>query len=333
MAEQSARFLTAADAEPGALDGTAVAVIGYGNLGRAMARNLRDSGQHVVVGNIDDEYRVRAAQEGFTTRDIPAAAAAADLVYLLLPDEVLGNCFAEAVTPALRPGSAIAFGSGYALAFDQVRPGGDLDVLLLAPRMLGPEVRRSYERGEGFVSYVNVEQDATGRAWKRLIGLADAAGSLRRGALVLSAADEATLDLFIEQSVGPYLGTALQVAFRVGVEAGLPPEALVLELYLSGELARTLTGFAEQGFYQSVTAHGLVATYGGFLGTLALDQPAMERRFREVLEEIRGGGFAARLQQERADGYPTVAAIGAVTDLDNPMTAAERAVRAALGRP
>jgi ketol-acid reductoisomerase len=103
--------------------------------------------------------------------------------------------------------------------------------------------------------------------------------------MVLSAAQEAVLDLFIEQSVGPYLGMALQLAFEVGTGAGLPAEAMVLELYMSGELARTVQGFAEQGFFQAVRGHGLAATYGGYLGTLALDTEAMRRRFTEVLDQ------------------------------------------------
>jgi ketol-acid reductoisomerase len=327
---EQGQFLAEDDADRGGLAGRPVAVLGYGNLGRSMALNLRDAGVEVVVGNIDDEYRTLAAEDGFPVLDLAGASAAGEVAYLLLPDEVIPEVFTQDVEPHLRPGSALCLASGYVLAFDLIQPGSGIDVLLLAPRMLGTQVRQTVREGQGFLSYLNVEQDASGQAWPRLLALALAVGSLRRGAMVLSAKQEATLDLFIEQGVGPYLGTALQLAFAVGTEAGLPAEALVLEMYMSGEMSRTIQGFADDGFYQAVKGHGLVATYGGFLGTLDLDGAAMHGQFVQVLERIRSGEFARRLQRERADGYPTLAAIDKITAGDDPLSNAERRVRAAL---
>ena len=290
-------FFKQEDADPDGLRGAAVAVIGYGNLGRSMALNLRDSGVDVVVGNIDDEYRSTAAADGFEARGIADAVAAADIVYLLIPDEVMDDVYADAVAPGLRAGDGICFASGYALAYGLVSPPDDVDVLLLAPRMLGEEVRHTYNRGEGFFTYVSVENDASGSAWPRLLALASAVGSLRKGAMALSARQEAMLDLLIEQTVGPYLGTAIQIAYQLGTEAGLPAEAMVLEMYMSGEMSRTFQTFAEEGFYRSTTWHGAVAQYGGFLRTLSLDREAMARHFSETLEDISGGGFAARFEE------------------------------------
>ena len=204
-------------------------------------------------------------------------------------------------------------------------------MLLLAPRMLGAQVRASFLDGRGFVSYLSVERDASGTARSRLLALALAVGALRRGALELDAASEALLDLFVEQSVGAWLGTALQLAFQVGVQAGLPAEALVLELYMSGEMAATLQAFADTGFMRSVALHGPTAAYGGFLRTLAIDRAAMQRQFQETLQDIRGGAFAARLQAEQAAGFPTMATIRQLVGGDDPMSAAEAGVRAALG--
>ncbi len=324
------RFLRERDAEPAVLSGLTIAVIGYGNLGRAMALNLRDSGVTVLVGNRSDEYRLQAESDGLEVYDIADAVAAAQLVYLLVPDEAIAGCYLESVAPVIRAGAAVCFGSGYPIAYHLVESRPDIDVLMLAPRMLGTEVRRTYQEGIGFFSYLWVEQDASGDAWRRLLALAHAAGSLQRGALALPATDEATLDLFVEQSVGPYLGVAIQLAFQLGVEAGLPAEALVLELYMSGEMSRTIQGFAELGFFQAVHEHGVTATYGGFLGALELDREGIERRFREVLHEISSGAFAIKLQNEQANGYPTLAVIREITQLANPLTAAEDRVRAAL---
>lgn len=324
-------FYREQDADPRALQGQCVAVIGYGNLGRSMALNLRDGGLPVVVGNIDDPYRRTAADDGFEVLDIADAVEASCLVYMLIPDEAMPACFASEVRPHLRPGQAVAFASGYPLAFGLLDLPGSIDVLLLAPRMLGEEVRRAYRAGEGFFGYVSVEQDASGRATERLLALAAATGCLRKGAMPLSARQEALLDLLIEQTVGPYLGTAIQLAFFLGVEAGLPPEAMVLEMYMSGEMSRTFQAFAEVGFMQSVGWHGAVAQYGGFLRTLEVDREAMQRTFSSTLEDIRSGRFARRFQDEHDAGYPTLGAINAVKESGNPMTEAERRVRAALG--
>lgn len=327
---QAVTFYHDADADPDALTGARVAVIGYGNLGSSMALNLRDSGLDVMIGNLDDPYRSQAVEDGFVVLDIADAVARADIVYLLVADEAIPDCFAQEVGPALRPGSAICFASGYCLAYGLVEVPGGVDVLLLAPRMMGEEVHTVVRDGRGFVSYVSVERDATGKALHRLLGLALAAGSLRRGALVLSATQEATLDLMVEQTVGPYVGMALQLAFALGVEAGLPPEALVLELYMSGEMSQVFSSFARDGFYRSVTAHGLVAQYGGFLRSMDVDAPAMREAFEGALADIRSGGFAAKLQAEKANGYPTLSTLGAITAGTDPMSQAEARVRVAL---
>jgi len=229
------RVYRAADAPPGALAGESVAVLGYGHLGRTAALNLRDSGAKVRIGNREDEYAEQARAEGFEVVSITTAAAD-DVVYVLLPDEVIPTLFDAEIAPVLRPGSAIAFGSGYSLAFGLIHPPDTIDVLLVAPRMAGAAARARYLAGEGFWACVGVEADRSGRARRRMLGLAEALGALRTGAIELRAADEAALDLFVEQTVGPLLGAAIMTAFEVGREAGLPPEVLVMEMYMSGEM-------------------------------------------------------------------------------------------------
>jgi len=331
MSQRSAlRFFTEVDADPAALAGQSVAVLGYGNLGRSLALNLRDSGLPVLVGNVDDGYRQAAAADGFEVADIGPAAAAADVVLLLLPDEVIPGCFAATIGPALRPGTVICFASGYVLAFGLVEPSPEVDVLLLAPRMVGAAVRQSYLDKGGFLSYLSVEQNASGRAEQRLLALASAAGSLRRGALGLTARQEALLDLLVEQTFGAYVGVALQLAFHVGVAAGLPAEAMVAELYMSGEMAHTFQSFADLGFFPAISGHGPTAMYGGFLRTQEIDAAALEAGFRATLDDIQAGRFAATFQEEQAAGYPTLTLIQQLAEGDNPITAAERQLRAGL---
>jgi ketol-acid reductoisomerase len=327
---QKLNVYTRADADPSALAGATVAVIGYGNLGSSMAQNLRDSGLSVVIGNRDDEYRARAADDGFTVSDVAAAVGAADVVYVLISDEVIPASFDADIAPALRPGSAVCFASGYCLAFGLITAPESVDVLLLAPRMVGSSVRRAQGEEATYIAYVNVEQDASGTGRPRLLALALAAGALDRGALVLPAKDEATIDLLVEQTVGPYVGLAVQVAFDVGVAAGLPPEALVLELYQSGEMAEVFRGFADRGFYRAVVDHGVTAQYGGYLRTLDIDAEAIRKQFTAVVDDIRDGGFARKLQAEEAAGSPALELIAAMTAGNDPMTRAEDAVRAAL---
>ena len=212
----------ARDAPAGGLAQETVALLGFGNLGRSVALNLRDSGINVRIGNREDEYADLARADGFEV--VPLATAAADsVVFILLPDEVIPAVFESDIASALRPGSAIAFASGYSLAFGLVHPSDTVDVLLVAPRMAGITARTRYLTGEGFWACVGVEADRSGRAQHRMLALAEALGILRAGAIEMSAKVEALLDLFVEQSVGAMLGMAIMIAFDVGREAGLPP--------------------------------------------------------------------------------------------------------------
>jgi ketol-acid reductoisomerase len=308
-----------------------VAVLGYGNLGRTAALNLRDSGVKIRVGNREDDYAERARAEGFEVLPLDAAAAGADIVFVLLPDEVIPEAFAREIAPALRAGSAVAFGSGYSLAFGLVRPPAGVDVLLLAPRMAGGSARDRYLGGQGFWACVGVEADRSGRARQRLLGLAEALGALQGGAIEMTAAAEATLDLFVEQTVGVLLGTAIMAAFEVGREVGLPPEALVMEMYMSGEMEAVFRSFRETGFFRASEDHGPTAVFGGITRTLELDREAVAARFRAVLEDIRSGGFARRFQAEARDGYPMLALARSMMHAVSPLAAAEERLRRLAG--
>jgi ketol-acid reductoisomerase len=316
----------AADAPAGGLAGESVAVLGYGNLGRSAALNLRDSGAKVRVGNRDDEYAAQARADGFEV--VPLAAAATDtIVFVLLPDEVIAEVFDHEVAPALRPGAAVAFASGYCLAFALVHPPATADVLLLAPRIAGRQARTRYEAGEGFWAIVGVEADHTGQAERRLLGLADALGALRAGAVRMTAAAEATLDLFVEQTVGALLGTALMVAFDVGAEAGIPPEALVMEMYMSGEMEGVFRSFRETGFFRSSEEHGPTALFGGITRTLEIDREGIAASFRAILKDIASAGFARRFQDEARNGYPMLAVAREMVQGTSPITEAEERLR------
>jgi ketol-acid reductoisomerase len=322
----------AADVPAGALMGETVAVLGYGNLGRTAALNLRDSGLKILIGNREDEYAVQARAEGFEVVSL-AVAATADVVWVLLPDEVIPDVFAPEIAPALRPGSAIAFASGYSLAFGLVTPPESVDVLLVAPRMAGANARALYLAGKGFWACIGVEADRSKRAERRMLGLAEALGALRMGAVQMSAKDEASLDLFIEQAIGPLLGAAIMTAFEVGREAGLPPEVLVMEMYMSGEMETVFRGFRETGFFRSSGDHGPTAVFGGLLRTMELDREALAERFRAVMADIRSGDFARRFQAEARNGYPVLEVAREMIHGPSPISEAEARLRQATEQP
>jgi ketol-acid reductoisomerase len=333
MTSQNApiRCFTTRDAQPGALDGERIAVLGYGHLGRPFAMNLRDSGvTSLVIGNIPDAYADQAAADGFTVLPIGQATAQADIVLVLLPDEVIPEVFAAEIAPHLSPASAIVFGSGYNLAYGLITPPAGIDVLMLAPRMAGENARQRFLNQQGFYAYVSVEQETSGKAWRRLLGLAGAVGVLRAGALELDARREADLDLLVEQTVGAALGVAVLSTFEMGVEAGIPPEAMVMEMYMSEEMEMVFRSFRQEGFFKASTVHGPTALYGGYNRTMQLMQSDLVPIFHETLQDIQSGGFAQRFQAERQAGYPMLSLAMEMTMEDAPQSQAEARLRTML---
>ena len=210
------------DADPGALAGARIAVVGYGNQGRSWALNLRDSGLSVCVRA--DETRKQAERDGFTGRDLEAANEA-DVICVLIPDDVIPG-----LPLAPRDDALTVVASGYTLAFGRFDPAGDQG--MIAPRMLGPEVRRCYEEGVGFITAVGVHRDVTGRALPRLLALARAVGGLRQGAIEMSPMQEAVIDLAVEQAMAPALQHVYGSFVQVMLERGIPLEAILTEINL-----------------------------------------------------------------------------------------------------
>jgi ketol-acid reductoisomerase len=291
------------DADLDAVRDRTIAILGYGNQGSAQAQNLRDAGLPVIVGNIEDAYRDAAIAAGFEVVTIAEAAARADALFLLTPDEVMPEVYERDVAPHLEPGDLLDFAHGYNVAFGLIAPPPAVDVVMIAPRMIGAGVRDSYRSGEGFPSFVGVHQDATGRAKARMLGLAKAMGSTRAGCLEMSFADEATLDLFSEQAFGPAFGRVMLSAIDTLVEAGYPPEAVLMELYLSGELAYSFMKIRELGMLRQHELHSHTSQYGTISRSLRyfdLD-PLLKEKMQQSLEEIRSGAFAKEWSADRAD--------------------------------
>jgi ketol-acid reductoisomerase len=321
------------DADPSLLRGKTIATLGYGLLGQPLSLNLRDAvgtGANpatVIVGSDDEPSSARARADGFEVLPLVEAAARADVALMLLPDEVQPE-FMPAIGARLRPGSALVFASGYALAYGLVTPPAGVDVLLFAPRMGGEAIRKRTVDGQGYMAYLGVEHDATGKAREIVLALAAAGGCLKFGALEMTAKQEVVLDLFVEQAFGPWMGAALLSAFHVGTEAGLPPLGLLMELYLSGEMSETFAQMARDGFLPSTLSHGFAASFGGMTRALSIDREQMGEQMRAILGEIDSGAFAEALQDEYKNGYPCRPFLDKVVGDDDIISRTERDFRA-----
>jgi ketol-acid reductoisomerase len=294
------------DADLQVLAGRTIAVIGYGNQGRAQALNLRDSGQTVIVGNREDEFAARARQDGFVPLPIDQAAAQADIVMMLVPDEVAAHIFEDHVAPCLKGGAALDFASGYNVAFGCISPPNDVDLVLVAPRMIGAGVRELFLQGRGYPCFIAVAQDVTGQARDTALAVAKGIGATRLGVVEVTFAQEAELDLFTEQCFGPAFGRVLTTAVDLLLEEGYPAEAVLLELYLSGEFAYTMQKIAEMGLIGQTALHSPTSQYGSMSRGLRFSLPELRERMLEGLDEIRGGAFAREWAAEMEAGYPVL---------------------------
>jgi ketol-acid reductoisomerase len=296
------------DADLALLAGQTIGVIGYGNQGRAQALNLKDSGLGVIVGVRSDETEAEARRDGFEVVPIRQAAERAQIIMMLIPDEVMPEVFTGEILPGLSAGKALCFASGYTVAFGTVVPPDHVDVVMVAPRMIGAGVRQRYTEGKGFPSFVGVHQDATGKALQTALAMAKGIGSTRSGVLELSFAQEAELDLFTEQGFGPAFGQVLLSAMQVMIDAGYPVEAVMMELILSGEFAYSMEKIVELGFFRQMELHSHTSQYGSLTRAVRFIEAKMPEQIsatmKEVLEEIRSGAFVKEWEAEQKAGLP-----------------------------
>lgn len=317
------KIYTDADASLEALQGKVVAILGYGNQGRAQALNLRDSGVKVIVGNREDNYAEQARADGFEPMPILEAAKAADFLFILTTDESQPLIWDDQIAPGLSAGNTLVWASGYNVGYDLIKLPADVDVVMVAPRMTGNYVRILFERGKGAMAQVAVHQDASGEAWQRTMAVAKGIGATRGGVFESSFREEAELDLFAEQVVWAGLVAWVEECFNLGVEHGFSPELMVLELYVSGEAAEILGMMAKNGFYKQMANHSTTSQYGTLTRSRNLLNDEIKAKMRRSLvEDIKGGAFAREWSNEQAGGSKKLAALKAEA-MKNPMSQAE----------
>ena len=296
-----------ADINPAPLAGKRVAILGYGNQGRAQALNLKDSGIDVVVGLRDGSpSHGRAKADGIPTATLTDVARSCDVVMLLAPDEALAAIYRE-VEPHLRQGAAIGFSHGLAIRFGFIIPRSDLDVFMIAPKGPGTALRSLYLEGKGMVALYAVEQNASGTAEAIALAYGQALGCARAGILASSFAEECEADLFNEQAVvWGAVPEILIAGFDTLVEAGVSEEVAYMECV--GELKLIAELIEARGIAGMREAISNTAELGAVIGGPRIVDDGVRRRMREILAEVRAGQFSEMLRDEEASGYPRLRA-------------------------
>jgi ketol-acid reductoisomerase len=292
------------DADPGLIRGRSVAILGYGNQGRAQALNLRDSGVAVTVAlPSESASRERALEEGFDVMTAPQASEKADVVVMLAADEDQGRIYAEEVAPGLREGAALGFAHGLNIRFGLISPRPDLDVFLVAPKGPGTALRREYEQGSGLISLFAVEQDASGGAEALALSYACAIGSGRAGILRTSFAEECEADLFNEQAVlWGAIPELIHAGFETLVDAGFSPEIAYFECLTEVKLLADLV--YERGIAGMREAISNTAEFGALKGGTRIITSDTRTEMRRILREVRSGAFVQELLDDARAGYP-----------------------------
>ncbi|HYE29686.1 MAG TPA: ketol-acid reductoisomerase [Allosphingosinicella sp.] len=292
-----------ADADLALIRARKVAVVGYGNQGRAQALNLRDSGVAVLVGLPEGSAsRGRAGADGFDVMTASEAAARADLVAMLAGDEDQGRIYAEAVAPNLRGGGALAFAHGLNIRFGLIEPRPDLDLFLVAPKGPGTALRGEYEQGRGLISLFAVHQDASGGAEALALAYAAAIGSGRAGILRTSFAEECEADLFNEQAVlWGAIPELIHAGFETLVDAGFAPEIAYFECLTEVKLIADL--IYERGIAGMREAISNTAEFGALKGGSRIVTADTRTEMRRILREVRAGLFVRELIADAESGH------------------------------
>jgi ketol-acid reductoisomerase len=305
-------------------------IIGYGNQGRAQALNLRDSGLDVIVGSLRDETAGQAEKDGFVVRSVAEVAERADVLALLIPDEVQREVYHDVLSTRLRGGQTLDFAHGYNIHFGLIAPPPDVDVIMVAPRMIGTQVRESFVDGRGAPAFIAVAQDASGHALETALAWARGIGATRAVAFKTTFAEETELDLFQEQAVWPLLFRTWTTAFEFLVEKGFPPEMVALEMYGSGEAAEIFREMARVGFFKQARFHSQTSQYGTLSRASAVPFAKDVSDFMDkALTAIRDGRFDAEWRTEQAAGYPVFKKLRAQAEA-HPINQAEEEMRRLL---
>ena len=291
------------DCDLNKLNGKTIAIVGYGSQGHAHALNLRDSGCNVIVGLREGgkSWPV-AVKDGFEVYTVAEAAKKADIIMILINDEVQGDVYKKEIAPNLTAGKALAFAHGFNIRYKQIVPPADVDVFMAAPKGPGHTVRGQYMVGKGVPCLVAVEQNATGKAYDIALAYIAGIGGARAGILETTMNEETETDLFGEQAVlcGGVVDL-MRCGFETLVEAGYKPENAYFECIHEMKLIIDLInkgGIAAMNYSISDTAE-----YGEYVsGPRVLPYEQTKANMKAVLSDIQDGTFAGKWIAENKNG-------------------------------
>jgi len=317
------------DADPGVLRGKRIAIIGFGSQGHAHAQNLRDSGYDVVVAEQRDAaVRARVEAAGLKVFDTPDAVAQADVVMILLPDELQKGIYEKDIAPNLKDGAYLAFAHGFSIHFKRIVPAKSINVFMVAPKGPGHLVRRQYQAGGGVPCLLAVQQDPSGDT--RALGLAYACGigGGRAGILETTFKEETETDLFGEQAVlCGGLTELIRAGFETLTEAGYAPEMAYFECVHEVKLIVDL--IYERGITGMRESISNTAEYGDLTrGKKVIGQPS-RAAMKQILADIQSGAFAKEWVAECEAGKPNMMAM-AQKEVNHPAEVIGRRLRALM---
>ncbi len=300
----TARMYYDADADPSALQGRTVAIIGYGSQGHAHALNLRDSGIDVVVGLApNSKSRQIASEAGLRVADVGEAVRQADAIMILVPDTAQKAVYDAEIAPNLHEGQLLLFAHGFNIHFGLIDPPGGVDVGMVAPKGPGHLVRSVYVEGGGVPALFAVHRDASGSARARVLAYARALGATRAGVLETTFAEETETDLFGEQAVlCGGVSNLVKNGFETLVEAGYQPELAYFEVMHELKLIVDLIYRGGLNFMRFSVSD--TAEYGDYVSGPRIVDDHVRQTMRQVLSEIQDGTFARKWIAENEAGRP-----------------------------
>ena len=318
------------DVNTDALEGKTVAVMGYGSQGRAQSRNMADSGVNVIVGLRENGNSWNLAKDdGMTVKTFSDAAKEADIIHILLPDEIQEKVYNEKIAPYVEAGNTISFSHGYNIHFGLIKPDEDVNIVMFAPKGPGSRVRTTYLDGFGIPGLVAIEQDATGDALQLALGMAKACGFTKAGVIETTFKEETETDLFGEQAVLCGGLTALiNAGFQTLVEAGYQPEIAYFET--CHEVKLIVDDIYEHGFGGMWKDVSNTAEYGGLTRRDYVITEETKKGMKKVLSEIQDGTFKKQFADENATDAANLKEMRAAEDQETIEVVGER-LRKACG--
>ncbi len=297
------------DAKLELLKGKTIAILGYGSQGHAHANNLKESGFNVIVGEVPGgENEKKAKDAGFEVADAASVVKKADVVVMLLPDELQGGIYRASVGPNLRKGAYLMFAHGFNIHFGQIVPRPDINVFMVAPKGPGHLVRAQYLKGEGVPALIAVHQDPAGITKDVALAYAAGIGAARAGVIETNFREETETDLFGEQAVLCGGATALVMAgYETLVEAGYSPEMAYFECV--HELKLIVDLIYEGGISTMRYSISNTAQYGDLTRGPRVVSPETKAEMRRILEEIQSGSFAKEWMLENQANRPVFNAL------------------------